>query len=39
VQAHVDGPDISADLCSQELARFMTDIMANWSDGRLSMGG
>jgi hypothetical protein len=31
-EAHVDGPDISADFSSQELTRFITDLVTKWAD-------
>ena len=38
-RAHVYGPDISADLSSQELIRFMTDLLIKWADNRNSVAG
>jgi hypothetical protein len=31
-KAHVDGPDISADLTSHELMALMAGVMAEWTD-------
>lgn len=31
-KAHIDAPDISADFGSQQLTRFMTDVIAKWAD-------
>jgi hypothetical protein len=36
-KAHIDGPDISADLGRQQLTHFMTDIVAKWADTHRSM--
>jgi hypothetical protein len=33
-KAHIDGPDISADLGRHQLTGFMTDVIAKWSDGQ-----
>jgi hypothetical protein len=35
-KAHVDGPDISADLASHELTALMTGVMAEWTDASSS---
>jgi hypothetical protein len=31
-KAHIDGPDISADLSRQQLTHFLTDVVAKWAD-------
>jgi hypothetical protein len=37
-QARVYGPGISADLGSQELTRFITDLLTKWADSHNSLG-
>ena len=36
-KAHIDGPDISADLGRQQLTHFMADVVAKWADTHRSM--
>jgi hypothetical protein len=33
-KAHIDGPDISADLGRDQLTDFMADVIAKWPDGQ-----
>jgi hypothetical protein len=35
--AHVDGPDISADLTSQQLTHFLASVVTEWADPHRSI--
>jgi hypothetical protein len=36
-KAHINGPDISADFSSQQLTRFLTDVITKWADTHRSL--
>jgi hypothetical protein len=36
-KAHIDGPDISADLTNHQLTRFLTDVVTKWTDTHRSL--